>query len=147
MLYIASDHGGFQLKKHLIRFVEKQLKKEISDLGPTEYNENDDFPDFAIPLSQKIAKDEKSLGILICKTGHGMYLTANKINGIRAIIGYSIEAAEKGRKEENANILALAGAVITDEHAAAIVKRFLETNFEPEQRRVRRLKKIEELEK
>jgi ribose 5-phosphate isomerase B len=146
MLYIASDHGGYQLKKYLLRFIEKQLKMKVEDLGPLKYEEGDDFPDFAIPLAKKVASKKDDLGILICKTGHGVCLAANKVTGVRAILGYSIEAAEKGRKEEKANVLCLAGAVITDEHAAAMVKRFLETSFEANERHMRRLAKIEALE-
>jgi ribose 5-phosphate isomerase B len=147
MLYIASDHGGYQLKKYLLRFIEKQLKMKVLDLGPFKYEEGDDFPDFAILLAKKVASKNDDLGILICKTGHGVCLAANKVRGVRAVLGYSIEAAEKGRKEENANVLCLAGAVITDEHAAAMVKRFLETSFEANERHLRRLAKIEALEK
>jgi RpiB/LacA/LacB family sugar-phosphate isomerase len=73
-------------------------------------------------------------------------MVANKIKGIRAIMGYSIEAAEKGRSDEDANILCLAGSVLSDEHAGAIVRRFLEMEFENQEKRVRRLKKIEEIE-
>lgn len=147
MLYIASDHGGFQLKKYLVHFLENQLKIKAEDLGPLSFNKEDDFPEFAIPLAKKVAKDSKALGVLICRTGHGMCIVANKIKGIRAIMGYSIEAAEKGRLEENANILCLAGGVLTDEHAGAITRHFLETQFDAEERRIRRLKQIEEVEK
>jgi RpiB/LacA/LacB family sugar-phosphate isomerase len=147
MLYIASDHGGYQLKKYLVKYLTNQLKIEVQDLGPKEHNEDDDFPTYAIPLSQQVASEPDSLGILICRTGHGMCIVANKIKGIRAIMGYSIEAAEKGRSEENANILCLAGGVLTEEHAAAAVKHFLEATFDKEERRIRRLKQIEEIEK
>jgi ribose 5-phosphate isomerase B len=75
-----------------------------------------------------------------------MCIVANKTKGARAIMGYSIEAAEKGRLEEDAQIICLAGRVLSDEHAAAIVKKFLETEFDGQAKRVRRLKKIAELE-
>lgn len=147
MIYIASDHRGYQLKKELFDFVKTKLEKEIIDLGPDKYDEDDDYVDFAIPLAQKVAEDKKSFGILICGTGHGMCIAANKINGARAIVGYSISGAEFGRQDNNANILCLAGRVLSKDHAEAIVKKFLETNFKSEERFVRRLEKISRLEK
>jgi len=147
MLYIASDHAGFQLKKTLVTYINTQLGLEIDDLGPIEFDQNDDFPDYAEPVARTVASDPKNLGILICGTGEGMCIAANKIKGIRAIIGYNITAAEMGRKHNNANILCLAARVITEDHARAVVKKFLETNFDGDERLVRRNKKIEELEK
>ncbi len=147
MLYIASDHAGFQLKKHLITYIKTQLRKTVQDLGPKKFDKEDDFPDFAVPLAKKVAEKNSNLGILVCGTGHGVCITANKIKGISAILGYSIEAAEMGKKHNNANVLCLAGKVLSHEHASAIVKKFLETKFENAQRLVRRNKKITALEK
>lgn len=145
MIYIASDHGGYQLKKYLVRFLKVQLKQTVEDVGPLEYNENDDYPIFAQELAKKLAKDKDAIGILICKTGHGMAMAANKIKGIRAILGYSIEGAEWGRNDENANVLCLASKFLSDEHACAIVKKFLTTDFSAEERHMRRLKEVEGL--
>jgi ribose 5-phosphate isomerase B len=138
MLYIAADHAGYQLKKYLVNYLKKQLQVEPVDLGAHEYIEEDDFSDFAFPLAQKVLTNPASRGILICGTGHGMCIVANKTKGARAIMGYSIEA--------DAQIICLAGRVLSDEHAAAIVKKFLETEFDGQAKRVRRLKKIAELE-
>ena len=142
MLYIASDHAGYQLKKYLVNFLEKTLKMPVEDLGPSAYNEDDDYPDFALPLAKKVLGNKENKGILICGSGHGVCMTANKIKGIRAILGYSIEGTEMGRKEEDANVLCLAARVLSNEHAIAIVKRFFEVEFKDEERHVRRLKKI-----
>ncbi len=147
MLYIASDHAGFQLKKHLITHIKTQFKKSVQDLGPKKFDKDDDFPDFAVPLAKKVVSKDKNFGILICGTGHGVCIAANKIKGVRAILGYSIESAEMGRKHNGANILCLAGKVLSNEHANAIVKKFLETKFENAERLVRRNKKIADLEK
>ena len=146
MLYIATDHGGFQLKKYLIRYLDKQLKMKAVDLGPKKYDKEDDYPDFAIPLAKKVAKGKNNVGILICRMGNGTCITANKIKGIRAIIGYSIEAAEFGRRDNNANVLCLGGDVLSNEHAVAIVKKFLESNFDGG-RHARRMDKIMAIEK
>ena len=147
MLYFASDHAGYQFKKYLTRYLKNQLKTKVVDLGPKKFDKDDDFPDYAIPLAKKVAAGKNDLGILICGTGHGVCMTANKVAGGRAILGYSIEGAEMGRKHNNANILCLAGRVISEEHAAAMVKKFLETKFDGAERLVRRIKKIEALEK
>ncbi len=147
MLYIASDHAGYQLKKYLLKCLKNQLKTKAEDMGPLKYVETDDFPDYAVPLARRVAAEAVSKGILICGTGHGMCIAANKVKGIRAIVGYSIEAAERGRRHNDANVLCLAGRVLSNEHAAAIVKKFLETKFEGQERLVRRNKKIEEIER
>src|SRR3989339_933015 len=146
MIYIASDHAGFQLKKSLISYLENQLKARFEDMGPSSYVETDDFPDYAIPLAQAVAKDKNNRGILICGSGSGMCIAANKVKGAYAIVGYNISAAEMGRRHNNANIICLAGKVLSEEHAFAIVKKFLNTEFEGAERLVRRNKKIESLE-
>lgn len=147
MIYIASDHAGFQLKKYLAERIKNDLETEVKDLGPKNIDENDDFPDFAAPLAKQVVKSDKNFGILICGSGHGMCIAANKIKGTRAIVGYSIQGAELARKHNNANIICLAGRVLTEEHALAITKTFLATKFETEPRFVRRNKKIAQLEK
>lgn len=147
MLYIASDHAGHKLKKYLAGYLAKTLKQKAEDLGAETYIENDDFPDYAARLARKVAGGKNNLGILVCGSGQGMCIAANKISGIRAALGYSIEAAERARKEDDANVLCLAGRVLSAEHAAAIVKAYLGSAFDGLERRARRLKKIAELEK
>ena len=148
MLYIASDHAGFQLKKEIIKYIKTVLNKEVEDLGPTAFVETDDFPDFAIPLAKAVAKNKDSFGILICGTGQGMCIAANKIKGAYGIMGYNLQATELGRKHNNANVLCLAGRILPSvDFAKAIVKKFLETKFDGDARFVRRNNKIKELEK
>jgi ribose 5-phosphate isomerase B len=147
MIYIASDHRGYQLKKELFDFIKAKLEKEIVDMGPAKYDEDDDFVDYAVPLTKKVVSVKNSLGILICGSAHGMCIAANKIKGARAIVGYSISGAELGRQDNDANILCLAGRILSKDHAEAITKKFLETNFKSEERFSRRLDKIAELEK
>ncbi|MBU0545855.1 RpiB/LacA/LacB family sugar-phosphate isomerase [Patescibacteria group bacterium] len=147
MIYISSDHAGLEMKKKLFDFVKEKLKKQITDLGPKKYDGNDDYPDFAVKLAMEVAKNKDNVGILICGSGHGMCVTANKIKGIRASIGYSIQGAELAKKEDDINVLCLAGRILTNDHASAIVKKFLETKFDEAEKRTRRIQKIEELEK
>jgi ribose 5-phosphate isomerase B len=145
-LHIASDHGGYHLKKRLIRFIENELSLKVEDMGPQEYKEEDDYPDYAIPLAQKVAS-EKSRGIVICKNGEGVCMASNKIDGIRAGIGYNLMAAESMMADDNTNVLCLAAKALSEDHAMAVTKKWLETEFSEEERHVRRLKKVEELEK
>lgn len=147
MIYLSSDHAGFQLKKFLLTQLEKALKLPTDDLGPFEYNKDDDYPDYAIALAKKVVKNKINKGILICGSGQGMCITANKIKGIRAILGYNIEGTELGRRDNDANVLCLPGKIISHEHALAIMKSFLNTEFDGLPRRIRRLKKIAAIEK
>lgn len=145
-LYIASDHGGYQLKKRLVRYIENELKQQVEDLGPQEYVEDDDYPDFVIPLAQRVAK-EQARGIVICKNGVGVTIACNKVRGVRCGIGYNIMAAETMMNDDNTNVLALASKLSSDDHAMAIVKKWLETPFSEDERHIRRLEKVASLEK
>ncbi|MFH1790207.1 MAG: RpiB/LacA/LacB family sugar-phosphate isomerase [bacterium] len=146
MIYIASDHVGLKLKKKIASMLANELKVDFKDLGPKKLDPTDDFPDFAVPVGQKVVTNPKNIGILICASGHGMCIAANKIKGIRAIIGYSIEGARMGREHNNANILCLGAKALSQDHALLIVKKFLETKFDNDARLARRNKKIQKIE-
>lgn len=145
-LYIASDHGGYQLKKRLVRFVQNELERDIVDLGAAEYDEKDDYPDYVVPLAKKVA-EEDARGIVICRNGIGVSIAVNKIAGIRAGVGYNLGVAESMMKHDNTNIIALASDHLSDDHAMAIIKKWLETDFTGDERHVRRLGKVADLEK
>ncbi|MBT3817238.1 MAG: RpiB/LacA/LacB family sugar-phosphate isomerase [Candidatus Magasanikbacteria bacterium] len=144
-LYIASDHGGYQLKRRLIRYVINELKQEITDLGPESYDETDDYPDYVIPLAKKVA-DEGARGIVICKNGIGVCIATNKVKGIKAGLGYNIDVAKSMMGHDNTNILCLPAKLLSDDHAITILKQWLDTEFSEEKRHIRRLDKINELE-
>ncbi|MBT4153787.1 MAG: RpiB/LacA/LacB family sugar-phosphate isomerase [Candidatus Magasanikbacteria bacterium] len=144
-LFIASDHGGYQLKKRLIRYIENELKLSITDMGPKEYDETDDYPDYVIPLTKKVL-ETKGRGIVICKNGIGVCIDANKVAGIRCGIGYNLMAAETMMKDDNTNVLALAAKTLSDDHAMAVTEKWLETKFSEAKRHERRLKKIAAIE-
>jgi len=144
-LYIASDHGGYQLKKRIIRYLEHELKMKVDDLGPTTYTEDDDYPDYVIPLAQHVAR-ANGRGIAICKNGIGVCIAANKVPGVRAGIGYNLMAAETMMTDDNTNVLCLAAKGVSVDHALAIVKRWLSTPFSNEERHARRLRKVASLE-
>lgn len=145
-LYIASDHGGYQLKKRLIRFLENELGIKAEDMGPFEFDEQDDFPDYIIPAAKKAVKT-KGEAIMICGSGTGTVIAANKVKGMQAALGYNIEAAKMSRKHNNVNGLCLAGRVLTEDHAMAIVKKWLESKNEflggKYQRRIDKINNLE----
>ncbi|MSU75244.1 MAG: RpiB/LacA/LacB family sugar-phosphate isomerase [Candidatus Magasanikbacteria bacterium] len=147
MLYIAADHGGYQLKKYLIRYLKTQLKVTAKDLGAKSHDPKDDYPDFAVDLARQVVKNKTNQGILLCRNGIGVCITANKIKGIRAALGFNIEATEWARRDDHVNILCLPAEYLSNEHAAAIVKKFLETPDDMDERFTRRLKKIAAVEK
>ncbi len=147
MIYIGADHGGLKLKKFLVRYITTQLKLEVEDVGAHELVITDDLQDFAVPLAKKVAKNKANRGILICKGGQGMVMTANKVKGIRALLGFSIENTEWTVKDDHANVLCLGSEYVSSEHAAAMVKKFLQTDYDNDERFLRRLKKMAALEK
>ena len=123
-LYIASDHAGFALKSKLCdRF------KSLVDLG-TNSEESVDYPDFANKLTNEVLKDAGNLGILICGTGVGMSIAANRVKGIRAGLVSNNEIARLIRQHNNANVLVLPGRFMDEEEAIKSVKIFIETEFE-----------------
>lgn len=139
---IASDHAGYEFKKKLIEWLNSK-KYEILDFG-TFTGESVDYPDYAVQAAEAIVTGKVDNAILICGTGIGMSITANKIRGIRAANCTSVEMAHQARLHNNANVLTL-GARITDiDLAKEIVVEFLETEFEGG-RHIRRIEKIHSL--
>lgn len=145
MLYIAADHAGYQLKEELKPFLENRGRKVI-DLGAKEFNLIDDYPNFATRLAKRVAKEKDAKGILICGTGQGMCLAANKFPGIRAALIYNEFTARAAAEHVSANVICLGGRTTAVTTAKKLVKIWLETRADKDQRHERRLKKIAELE-
>ena len=137
-IFIASDHAGFNLKKNIIKKLSKKLK--IIDLGPSS-TLSVDYPDYAHKLSKKVASNSRNLGILICGSGMGMAISANKNKKIRAALCYSIKSTKLSRLHNNANIITLGARLINKNKAFNLVRVFLKTKFEGG-RHLRRVKKI-----
>ena len=137
-IFISSDHAGYNLKKSVILRFSKT--KKIIDLGPTS-NNSVDYPDFAKKLSRKVAKTKGSFGILICGSGMGMAITANKFKNIRAALCYSAKNTKLSRLHNNANIITLGERLINKNKAFNLIKIFLSTKFEGG-RHLRRVKKM-----
>ncbi len=145
MLYIGADHAGFYLKRELKKYL-AELGYEFEDLGNKELDPQDDYPDFALTVGKKVVETEGK-GILICATGLGMAIAANKITGIRAAVCWNDFTALQSREHNDTNILCLAGKALDTETAKKITRVWLETEFSGEERHRRRLGKIGEMEK
>jgi ribose 5-phosphate isomerase B len=140
---IASDHGGINLREELILLME-EMKIEYVDLG-CKCSKSVDYPDYAIPVAEKVANGEFERGILICGTGIGMSIAANKVNGIRCALVHDLLSAKATREHNDTNILAMGERVIGAGLARAIAKIWLTTPFEGG-RHEKRLNKIKEFE-
>lgn len=142
MIYLGADHRGFELKEKLKPFL-RDLGFDYQDLGASIYNKEDDYPDFAKLVGEKVAADLGSKGILICGSGIGIAIAANKIKGVRAGTALKSEQAAAAVNDEDLNILALSADFLNEDEAKKIVKTFLETKFSGEERHKRRIEKIE----
>ena len=142
ILSIASDHGGFALKSAILKDLSGEYC-EFIDRGP-ETSESVDYPDFAKLVCDDVNSGRASLGVLICTSGIGMSIAANKIRGIRAALCLSEDAAKFSRLHNNANVLALGALVTGPGLALEIVDIFLDTPFSEEERHSRRVSQLEE---
>lgn len=143
---ICADHGGFELKEKLKTFLRDQ-NYEITDFGADKLNNGDDFPDFVIPLAKAVSSKEVERGIAICGSGVGACVAANKINGVRAALITDYFSAHQGVEDDDMNMICLGGRVTGYASAEELIMAFLTAKFEPEERFIRRLNKIKELEK
>lgn len=140
---IGSDHGGINIKTE-IKSLMDEMNIQYEDLGCTS-DESVDYPDYARPVALKVANHEVDLGILICGTGIGMSIAANKVNGIRCALAHDVFSAKATRQHNDSNVLAMGERVIGPGLAREIAKAWLETEFEGG-RHILRIAKITELE-
>ncbi len=142
VIYFGADHGGFALKEILREFV-KSAGYEVYDLGAKEYQKDDDYPDFGAAVARQVAKDpERARGILLCRSGVGMDVVANKFRNVRCVLGISPDHVYTARHDDSANVLSVAADVIQENDAKKMVQVFLETPFAGDERYMRRLEKV-----
>lgn len=141
-ILIASDHGGFLRKDALRRYIES-LGFVVHDLGAERYNEKDDYPDYAFAVAAEVSSKKHTRGVLLCGSGQGMCIAANRTKGIRAVSAWNIASAHASRNDDDANILCLGERLISLKQSKDIVKEWLETPFAKEARFKRRIKKID----
>jgi ribose 5-phosphate isomerase B len=139
---LGSDHGGYQLKENLKKYL-KELNVEYKDFGCNS-EKSVDYPDIGFKIAREVKNRNYDKGILICGTGIGMSIVANKIRGIRASLCHDVFSARYAREHNDANILTLGGRVIDSGLAKEIVKVWLNTDFSGEERHLKRLNKIKQ---
>ncbi|MFQ6108274.1 MAG: ribose 5-phosphate isomerase B [Candidatus Aminicenantales bacterium] len=144
-IILASDHAGYKLKERIKDYL-KRRKIAFEDLG-TDSTHPVDYPDYAIKAARKVAGNKDYRGILICGTGTGMVIVANKVRGIRAVAAYDVYSAKMSRIDNDTNILGLRGRFFPYEKVKKIVSVWLATPFSGEERHRQRIKKIAEYER
>ena len=141
-IYLGADHRGFSAKERIESFL-KDLKYQVTDLGDFVYDENDDYPDFSSKVAEKVSQEPESRGIILCGSGGGGNVVANKFPRVRSIIGISPLQVYAARRDDDINVLCLAASFMTDEQEKEAVKTFLTTEFSGEERHKRRIEKID----
>lgn len=147
MIYLATDHRGFQLKEKIKQWL-SEWGYQYEDMGAFEYNQDDDYPDFVRKAAQAVANDlERSRGIILGGSGQGEAMVANRYKGVRAAVYYgdSEEMIKMSREHNDANILSLGVDFLDDDITKKSIKLWLETPFSEEERHKRRISKIDSL--
>lgn len=142
-IYLGSDHAGFKLKEEIKKFIDSRYS--YVDMGVHDDQNSYDYPDTAFKVAMTVARN-KARGILVCGTGIGEVIVANKVRGIRAANCFNEYTAKMSREHNDSNVLCLGSRVLTKSNAIKIVKKWLETSFSREERHKRRLNKIKKLE-
>lgn len=146
VIYLGADHQGFQLKEDIKSFLQEK-GYEVVDMGNTDEVPEDDYPDFAAKVAEKVGLDpENGRGILVCGSGVGMDIVANKFRNVRSALAATPEQAFAARNDDDTNILSLASHSVTNELAKKIISVWLQTPFSGAERHRRRIDKIKRIE-
>ncbi len=140
---VGSDHAGYRLKERVVEHLES-AGHDVVDVGTTS-EESTDYPDFAEPAARMVATGETDGAVLVCGSGQGMCMTANKVRGVRAALAWTTEIAKLSRNHNNANALCLPARFVSEEDALAIVDAWLDAGFDGgrHERRVEKMMNIE----
>ena len=145
-IHIATDHRGFELKESLKPFI-SALGHTIVDHGSDSYNQSDDYPDTAYKAAKAVSTDPESRGIVLCGSGVGVSVVANKVLGVRCVLGFSNMQVVHARESDNCTMLALPADFVDRNTAEQLVTYFLETPFKGETEDVRRIEKVANIER
>jgi ribose 5-phosphate isomerase B len=145
MIYIGADHRGYQLKEKISQWL-FNWKYEFMDMGATYLDATDDYTVYAEKVGSIVAKEEDSKGILVCGSGVGVDVVANKFDGVRSSIGKNPDQVKAGRNDDDMNILVLAADYTREDEAKQMIKVFIETKFSGKERYEKRLEEIEKIE-
>jgi ribose 5-phosphate isomerase B len=137
-VYLGSDHAGFELKAHLVYHL-ISLGYDVVDVGPQTFDPDDDYPPFCIETARRVLANAGSLGVVLGGSGNGEQISANKVPGCRAALGWSVETATLAREHNDAQVIGIGARMHTPEEAAEIVEAFLSTPFSDIERHQRRL--------
>jgi ribose 5-phosphate isomerase B len=143
---IAADHGGYELRKHLLKLLE-EAGHAVTDFGDQHPKPDDDYPDFVVLLARAVASGDVERGVAICGSGVGASVVANKVPGVRACLIHEHFSAHQGVEDDDLNMICLGGLVVGHALAWELVQTFLGARFSTEERHCRRLAKILDLEK
>jgi ribose 5-phosphate isomerase B len=144
-VFIGADHRGYELKEKIARWL-FEMDHAFQDLGALSLDPNDDYTKYATDVASLVAKNEGSRGVLLCGSGIGVEIVANKFDGVRAGIGENVLQIEKGRNDDDMNILVIAADYTSEKEAKAMLIAFLETKFSGKARYEKRLEEIEKIE-
>ncbi len=145
-VHVGSDHAGLDFKNTIIEHLRAQ-GHDVTDHGPFEYDALDDYPKFCIPAAEAVAKDPGSFGVVLGGSGNGEQMAANKVNGIRAALVWSLETAKLAREHNDANVISIGGRMHPEKFCLDLVDTFLATPFSGDERHIRRIGQISEYEK
>jgi ribose 5-phosphate isomerase B len=142
---VGADHAGFDLKGEVVAWLESQ-GHQVSDVGAHTMDPNDDYPDFAVAVADSVLSGNTERGVVVCGSGVGASITANKIKGIRACLCHDTYTARQGVEHDNMNVICIGGRVIGIELTKVVLEAFLGANFIHEERFQRRLDKLMQVE-
>ena len=145
VISIGADHGGFALKGDLVDVIQAN-GHELDDLGAHEYDHSDDYPDFALAVARAVASGKADRGVVICGSGVGAAIAANKVRGVRAAVCHDTYSARQGVEHDDMNVLCMGARVIGIALATDITTRYLAAEFSGEERHQRRLEKVRAVE-
>jgi len=144
-VYLGADHRGFDLKEKIAKWL-YEWGYEFLDIGADYLDPKDDYTLYAQEVASLVSKDERSRGILICGSGVGVDVTANKFDGVRASVGISVDQVKAGRSDDDMNVLVIAADFVSESDVKETIKVFLETKFGAKERYKRRLEEIKKIE-
>lgn len=142
---LGADHAGFNLKENLKDYL-KQEGHDVIDVGALEYKPGDDYPAYAAAAAEKVATGDADRAIVVCDTGIGVDIAANKVPGVRSALVHNTELAARTREHNDTNVLSLGAMLLDYNTARQITKTWLETPFSHDERHTRRIHEIDELE-
>jgi ribose 5-phosphate isomerase B len=143
---MGADHAGYELKEKLKEYLKRE-GYDVIDVGAHEYQPGDDYPVYAAAAAEKVARGEADRGVVVCDSGIGVYIVANKVPGVRSALVHNEDLAARTREHNDTNVLALGSMSLGEDEAKRIAKTWLETAFSHGERHERRVREIEQLEK